>query len=80
IPGPEQRNAARLTETGAGIMTRSARETAVSVLSLLRDESARHAMSICVRRFARPDAAETIARLALNEFKPSEVAARRMTA
>jgi processive 1,2-diacylglycerol beta-glucosyltransferase len=80
IPGPERRNAARLTETGAGVSTTGARETAVTVLSLLRDESARRRMSVRAKRLARPGAAATIARLALNESVPSEVAARRRTA
>jgi processive 1,2-diacylglycerol beta-glucosyltransferase len=80
IPGPERRNAARLTETGAGVLTNGARETAVTVLSLLRDESARRRMSVRVKQLARPGAAATIARLTLNESAPSEVAARRKTA
>jgi processive 1,2-diacylglycerol beta-glucosyltransferase len=88
IPGPEQRNAARLTETGAGIFTSGARETALTVLTLLRDESARRRMSIRAKGLARPDAATTIARLSLNKVVASEVggevagevAARRKTA
>jgi processive 1,2-diacylglycerol beta-glucosyltransferase len=80
IPGPEQRNAARLTETGAGVLTSGARETAVTVLALLRDERARRRMSVRARMLARPEAGVTIARLALNEVVPSEVAARRKTA
>jgi len=80
IPGPEQRNAARLAEIGAGVLTSGARETAVTVLSLLRDESVRRRMSVRARLLARPDAAATIARLALNEVVPSEVVARRKTA
>jgi processive 1,2-diacylglycerol beta-glucosyltransferase len=80
IPGPEQRNAARLTETGAGISTGGARETAVTVLALLRDEGARRRMSIRARGLARPEAAATIAMLALNQAASSEVTARRKTA
>jgi processive 1,2-diacylglycerol beta-glucosyltransferase len=80
IPGPEQRNAARLTETGSGVLTSGARETAVTVLALLRDESARRRMSVRAKRLARPEAAATIARLALNEAVPAEVPARRKTA
>jgi len=80
IPGPERRNAARLTEIGAGVVTSGARETAVTVLSLLRDESARRRMSVRARLLARPDAAAAIARLALNEAVLSEVAVRRKTA
>jgi len=58
------------------------------VLTLLRDERARRRMSIRAKGLARPDAATTIARLALNEVVASEVggevagevAARRKTA
>jgi len=81
IPGPEQRNAERITETGAGIQTSGARETAMFTLSLLRDESARRRMSVRARLLAHPDAAASIARLALNEsVVPSQVTARRKTA
>ena len=80
IPGPERRNAARLTETGAGVLTTSAREAAVTVLGLLGDESARRRMEARAQWLARPNAAATIARLALNQVVPSEVAARRKTA
>jgi processive 1,2-diacylglycerol beta-glucosyltransferase len=84
IPGPEQTNAARLTETGAGVLTSGARETALTVLTLLRDESARRRMALRAKVLARPNAAATIARLALNEVVLSEVvdevAARRKTA
>jgi processive 1,2-diacylglycerol beta-glucosyltransferase len=80
IPGPEQRNAARLTETGAGISTGGSRETALTVLALLRDESARRRMSIRAKGLARPKAAATIAMLALNQAASSEVTARKKTA
>jgi processive 1,2-diacylglycerol beta-glucosyltransferase len=84
IPGPEQRNAARLTETGAGVSTGGSRETALTVLALLRDDSARRRMSIRAKGLARPKAAAKIARLALNEVVAAEVAgevaARRKTA
>jgi processive 1,2-diacylglycerol beta-glucosyltransferase len=80
IPGPEQRNAARLTETGAGVLTSGVSETAETVLALLRDESARRSMAGRAKGLARPNAAATIARLALNEVMPSEIIARRKTA
>lgn len=67
IPGPEQRNAARLAEAGAGVLTDGARETVRSVLSLLRDEAMRQKMVERVADLARPLAAATIARLALNQ-------------
>jgi processive 1,2-diacylglycerol beta-glucosyltransferase len=66
IPGPEQRNAARLVAAGAGIMTRGAEETAAQVVALLGDEHLRRRMSACAARRARPDATATIARLALD--------------
>ncbi|HEX3558168.1 MAG TPA: glycosyltransferase [Pyrinomonadaceae bacterium] len=65
IPGPEQRNAARLAAAGAGVLTNGARETAAATLSLLRDEHMRRRMSACAARLARPEAASAIARLAL---------------
>jgi processive 1,2-diacylglycerol beta-glucosyltransferase len=84
IPGPEQQNAARLTKAGAGVSTSGMRETAVTVLSLLRDESALCRMSTRAKMLARPEAAARIARLALEEDVATEVigavAARRKTA
>jgi processive 1,2-diacylglycerol beta-glucosyltransferase len=80
IPGPERRNAARLAEIGAGVLTSGARETVVSVLSLLGDESARRRMSARARLLARPDAANVIARLALDEVGRGALPSRRKTA
>lgn len=67
IPGPEQRNAARLAAAGAGVMPSGAQETAAATLSLLRDEHMRRRMSACAARLARPEAAAAIARLALGD-------------
>jgi processive 1,2-diacylglycerol beta-glucosyltransferase len=80
IPGPERRNAARLTEVGAGISASGAPEAAAAVLALLKDENARCRMSANAKRLARPDAAAAIARLALDETLPAKESARRMTA
>jgi processive 1,2-diacylglycerol beta-glucosyltransferase len=80
IPGPEQRNAARLVEAGAGILTSGSSEAAAAVFTLLRDEGARLRMAACAQRLARPEAAATIARLALEETVFKEESARRMTA
>jgi processive 1,2-diacylglycerol beta-glucosyltransferase len=81
IPGPERRNAARLMEAGAGVLTNGAQETARAVLSLLRDDSKRQRMSACAATLARPEAAAMIARLALKESLPArEDLSRRMTA
>src|SRR5205085_376530 len=80
IPGPEQRNAARLVAAGAGIMTNGAQETAANVETLLRDEHLRRRMSVCAARLARPDATATIARLALGDLTTAERVIRRTTA
>ncbi len=80
IPGPEQRNAARLTACGAGLLTRNAQETVAATLSLLRDDHMRHRMYNCAARLARPKAAETIARLAIGDLMPVRPMARRTTA
>jgi processive 1,2-diacylglycerol beta-glucosyltransferase len=81
IPGPERRNAERLMEAGAGILTNGAQEAAQAALSLLHDESARKRMSACAATLARPEAAFIIARMALNESESTqEELPRRMTA
>jgi processive 1,2-diacylglycerol beta-glucosyltransferase len=67
IPGPERRNAARLKEAGAGVVTEGAKETALAVLALLRDEEGRRKMSSCAERLARPHAAAAIAKLAMGD-------------
>ncbi len=77
IPGPEQRNAARLAETGGAVVPGSVDETADAVLSLLRDQSRRSAMSGSIRKMAHPDAAREIASLTLNAVtQAKEVAVR----
>jgi processive 1,2-diacylglycerol beta-glucosyltransferase len=70
IPGPEQRNAARFASSGAGLMTKNAREAAAAALALLADEQMRRRMSACAARLARPEATAMIARLALGDFTP----------
>jgi processive 1,2-diacylglycerol beta-glucosyltransferase len=81
IPGPERRNAARLAEAGAGLLTSGVQEIALTTLYLLRDESKRQRMSACAEGLARPHAAVVIARLALSEpVTMREESARRMTA
>src|SRR5215813_5943895 len=67
IPGPECRNAQRLVEKGAGILTSAAGEAATVALLLLDDESLRRRMSANAKRLARPDATAAVARLALND-------------
>jgi processive 1,2-diacylglycerol beta-glucosyltransferase len=80
IPGPEQRNSARVADAGAGIVTTSPLETSLAALSLLRDESARRRMSACAQRLARPDAAAEIVRLITNREVSAQPRVRRMTA
>ncbi len=80
IPGPEQRNCARVADAGAGIVTKSPLETSLAALSLLRDESARKRMSACAQRLARPDAAAEIVRLIKNREVSAQSLVRRMTA
>ena len=80
IPGPERRNAARLTQTGAGVLANGARAAAAAVHTLLQDEGARRRMATNAKRSACPDAAAVIARLALDETLPAQESARRMTA
>ncbi|HEV7843805.1 MAG TPA: glycosyltransferase [Pyrinomonadaceae bacterium] len=81
IPGPELRNARRVAEAGAGLLTTSRTETALVVLSLLRDEGLRIRMATCARALAQPKAIDMIVSSIINE--PSlagEDLARRMTA
>jgi processive 1,2-diacylglycerol beta-glucosyltransferase len=80
IPGPERRNAARVAEAGAGIVADSPEEAARAALSLLRDEDARRRMAERASRLATPDAAGTIARLALDAGASVQTVAARMTA
>lgn len=65
IPGPERCNAARFADAGAGVSARGAAEAAAAARSLLRDERLRRRMSDCSARLSRPEAARTVARLAL---------------
>jgi processive 1,2-diacylglycerol beta-glucosyltransferase len=80
IPGPEQRNAERLTEAGAAVKTTNASGTVAALRALLRNEDGCEMMSACIRRLARPDAAAMIARLTLEELVPAGLSERRMTA
>jgi processive 1,2-diacylglycerol beta-glucosyltransferase len=73
IPGPEQRNARRLVEAGAGLETRGARATADAVLALVSDEHLRSRMSARAAQLAQPDATTQIARLALDAAQGSAI-------
>jgi processive 1,2-diacylglycerol beta-glucosyltransferase len=80
IPGPEQRNAERLVQEGAGLLTNNAQEAVLSVLRLLRNPPTLRRMSARAEQLARPDAAAKIARLALDRNLSRHNFARRMTA
>ncbi len=66
IPGPERRNAVRVAEAEAGVITNGIEETAAATVSLLKDGCARQSMSAKARKFARPNAAIDIAHIVLN--------------
>jgi processive 1,2-diacylglycerol beta-glucosyltransferase len=65
IPGPELRNAARVAEAGAGVMTGSPEEAARAALSLLRDEAARMRMAKRAFELSSVKAATAVARIVL---------------
>ena len=78
LPGPEQRNAARLASGGAALITREVEETVAAAISLLRDEQTRREMSLRARQLASPDAGTNIARIVLgNGYLPTQVAQTR---
>lgn len=76
IPGPEERNAARIVAAGAGLMSNSQHDAALAALSLLGDEHTRKRMSAMARLLARSDATATIAQLALGDHMPAQTLAR----
>ena len=80
IPGAEFVNAKRIVDAGAAVMTNGANETAANVVSLLRDETRRGAMSLSADRIAAPNARSEIARRVLDLATPAKELARRMTA
>jgi processive 1,2-diacylglycerol beta-glucosyltransferase len=80
IPGAELVNAKRMVDAGAAVITNGATETARTVVSLLRDEALRRAMSLSSDRIARPQARREIAQIALDLAAPAKSSARRMTA
>ncbi len=79
LPGPEQRNAARLASGDAALITKGVEETVAAVISLLRDERSRCKMSLKARQLASPDAAKNIAQIVLgNGYVATQVARTRM--
>ena len=63
IPGPEEHNAARVAQAGAGVLTRGTAETVAAVSALLGDDLKRAAMAARAREMAAPSAATTVARI-----------------
>ena len=80
IPGAEFVNAKRMIDAGAAVITTGANETAAKIVSLLRDEPARRAMSQAANGVARPHARREIAQIVLELSAPAGTMARRMTA
>lgn len=76
IPGPEQRNAARIVEAGAGLMSSSRHDAASAALALLGDEHTRKRMSAMGQLLAHSDATATIAQLALGDEVPAQTLVR----
>ena len=78
IPGAEFVNAKRMVDAGAAVMTSGAEETARTLLSLMRDQTALRVMAANAKRFARPNARREIAALALQLAQSnSDVATQR---
>ncbi len=69
IPGPEESNAVRFADAGAGIQTYGSDETANEVLRLLRDRNKLSEMAKQSRKLAKPNAAKNIVKLILDEFE-----------
>ena len=80
IPGAEFVNARRMVDAGAAIISKGADETASMVVSMLRDEPARRALSLRASKLARPNARKEIAQLVLDLATPAKEMPRRMTA
>jgi processive 1,2-diacylglycerol beta-glucosyltransferase len=66
IPGPEERNALRLVDAGAGVLTRETVQTTAAVCSILDDPARHRAMSSEASRLATRSAAESAATLILD--------------
>ena len=73
IPGPEESNAARFVEAGAGIQTFDSDETVNEVLRLLKDKNGLSLMAKRCREIAQPNAAGNIVKLILDEFKNAAI-------
>ena len=63
IPGPEERNAERVAQAGAGVLAGGTEETVTAVTSLLDNDRKRNVMAARARDLASPSAAATVARL-----------------
>jgi processive 1,2-diacylglycerol beta-glucosyltransferase len=65
IPGPEEHNAERLVQAGAGVLAHGSQQTAAAVLGVLDDHTAREDMAKRIRAIGSPSAAATIAEAVL---------------
>ncbi len=65
IPGPEEHNAARIVQAGAGVLAHGSPQTVAAVLGLLDDGNAREGMAQRMRASGSPSAAATIAEAVL---------------
>jgi processive 1,2-diacylglycerol beta-glucosyltransferase len=63
IPGPEERNAERVAQAGAGVLAGGTAETVSAVTSLLDNERKRNVMAARARDLGSPAAAATVADL-----------------
>jgi processive 1,2-diacylglycerol beta-glucosyltransferase len=69
VPGPEESNAARIANAGAGLTADGPAAAAKAVIALLRDEPRRRAMSAAARALARPFAAGEAAGIVLSQAR-----------
>jgi processive 1,2-diacylglycerol beta-glucosyltransferase len=69
VPGPEESNAARIANAGAGLTADGPAAAAKAVIALLRDEPRRRAMSAAARARARPFAAGEAAGIVLSQAR-----------
>jgi len=80
IPGAEFVNARRMADAGAALIAQGPAETAQTIISLLKNDEAIHAMALRSRSMARPNARKEITGLALDLLAPAAEATRRRTA
>ncbi len=79
IPGPEETNAERFAEAGAGVKTRGTEETAQMVLKLLSERQVLSEMAGNIKTLAQPEAAAKIIEMAIVHRRDSVVSTGEMT-